>query len=126
MVPTSLLPVKKCFALSIGEAYYLGMDAELKEYLQRMEERMSGAFVANLGDLRTELVNRIDGLDRRLEAVEKRIAHLGLQFGSFAAQFQQLYNDHQQTLATQYAQQVAIDQLAARVKRLEEDRGKAA
>lgn len=115
--------------------YYFYMDAELKEHLQRMEARIvqavthdvSAATVGNLTDLRNELVGRMDGMERRMDSMERAMGHLNLTVSQLDVKVSSLnrlvtgmQNDNQADLSNQAALQRAVDDLAARVKQLED------
>ena len=90
----------------------------LLHLIEQMNERMDQRFEA--------VGKRFDALDRRLGLMDSRLDRIGE--GVSGVQFQlaavtrwadRLDNDHNAVVATQNAQQLAIDDLAARVARLE-------
>lgn len=116
------------------------MDDDLKQHLEKMEgrlengfgdriDRLAIAFAANLSELRTELVTRFDIADRRMESMERMMAHLTLGVSQMDVKVANLnrlitgmQNDTQAVLSNQAALQRTVDDLAARVKKLEEGR----
>lgn len=113
------------------------MDAELKEYLERMEGRIvqrlvldiSAANVGILTDLRNELVGRMDSLDRRMDSMERMMGHMNLTVSQLDVKVSSLnrlisgiQNDNQAVISNQAALQRTLDDLTARVKKLEDER----
>lgn len=87
------------------------------------------AFTANLADLRTELVTRFDIMERRMDSMERTVGHLSLTVSQVDVKVTSLnrlivgvQNDSQAVLGNQAALQRIVDDLATRVKKLEDDR----
>ena len=90
--------------------------------IQHMGERMDQRFEA--------VDRRFEAVDRRFEAVESRLDRIGDTLAGLLSQMSgmtrwadRLDRDHSAVQATQTAQQHAIDDLAARVARLEGRKG---
>ena len=110
------------------------MDAELKDYLVQMEARLTTridgfavAFTGNLTDLRKELTGRMDLSDMRMESIERTMMHMNLTLGQLDLKVTSLnrliggvQSDHQALLGNQAGLQRTLDDLTARVKKLEE------
>ena len=93
------------------------------------QERMMEAFTANLSELRNEMNARFDKVDARFEVLERRtermevdMQSLILQTGGMSKSLTDAERIDSRFAATQSAQQAAIDDLAARVAKLERER----
>jgi chromosome segregation ATPase len=102
--------------------------AIIREEIAASEQRITHATAANLSDLREEIIRRIEELSRRIETLERRfeilapvILSVDTRMGAFTRAVDQLLTTHDQTANTVTAQQRAIDQLVARVTRIERE-----
>lgn len=96
-------------------------DIENVVSLQQLGERLDQRFDA--------VDRRFEAVDRRFEAVENRLERISDTLAAVQAQMagmtrwaDRLDRDHSAVLATQTAQQRTIDDLVARIARLEEPR----
>jgi hypothetical protein len=48
-------------------------DAELKQHLQGMEDRMAALIAGEIGSLHTDIGERFDRMDTRLESIDSRL-----------------------------------------------------
>jgi len=94
--------------------------------LDRVVSRIVDAFTANLSDLRNEMISRFEKVDERFDAVLRRLDRI--ETNVTATQMQTMGMSKSLTdaerldtamLGTQFAQQRAIDDLAARVTQIE-------
>ena len=94
---------------------------EIRAEIAASEQRITHATAANLSDLREELSRRIEALERRFENLAPVILSIDARMAAFSRSVDQLLTAHDQTASTLTAQQRAIDQLAARVARIERE-----
>jgi chromosome segregation ATPase len=104
-----------------------GSEQRLRAEITASEQRITHATAANLSDLREELIRRIEELSRRIETLERRFENLtpvilsiDTRMGAFTRAVDQLLTAHGETANTVTTQRV-IDQLVARVTRIERE-----
>ena len=106
--------------------------AIVREEFAAAEERITHATAGNLSDLRAELISRIEELSRRMETLEQRVERrfdiltpailsVDARIGPFTRVMEQINTGYDQATNTLTAQQRAIDQLSARVAKLERE-----
>src|SRR5438552_1943345 len=100
----------------------------VRQLSERLDQRVE-AVVSLIQQLGERLDQRFEAVDRRFEAVENRLERINDNLAAVQSQMaamtrwaDRLDRDHSAILATQTAQQRAIDDLAARVVRLEGQR----
>jgi hypothetical protein len=96
--------------------------AAVQAEIKAAEERIVTATIANLSDLRGELIRRLDTIERRTERMETNLHAVMLQTAGMSKSLSQA-EALDTSFATQLAaQQKAIDELYARLRRIEGQR----
>ena len=95
--------------------------AELRDSLDRAVEAIALNVSERLADLRDELTRRLEGTSIRLDRIDTRLAAIELQNSGIQKWMASTERLQSQTLGTQSAQQRVIDDLAARVAKLERE-----
>ena len=97
-------------------------DRRIDRVLERFDHAIE-AFTSNLSEVRAELIERIDKvhetLNRRLDRVETNLNAVQMQLLGMSKSLTDAERLDSTMLGTQSAQQRAIDDLAARVTRIE-------
>jgi hypothetical protein len=106
--------------------------AESEARLRDQFKEALGAAVVAIGtdfsELRAEMTRRSASIDRHFQTIERRLDNLApvivsaeARMATFTRSVDQLISAHDENASTQTAQQQAIDQLAARVTRIERE-----
>jgi chromosome segregation ATPase len=95
--------------------------AALKTDLIARQDRAVEAIAAEISALRTELAARMDTLERRFETIAPTILGTSAQISVLTRGLDQLLALHGKTTGDQAAIQRAVDQLTARVAKLERE-----
>jgi chromosome segregation ATPase len=102
--------------------------SELRTEIRANQDRAAESFATELTQVREELTARIDQLSRRVGTLEERVSNLApviisldARMATFTRSMDRLVGLHDDVAATQAAQQRAIDQLAARITRIEKE-----
>jgi len=100
-----------------------------EQRMMERQERAMEALTANLSDLRNEMNSRFETVDRRFESLERRLERTSETLISIDSRMSALTKwadtldrDNLALANTQSAQQRTIDDLAARVAKLERER----
>ena len=103
--------------------------AAVEQRLIDRQERTMEALIGNITDLRNEMNARFETVDRRFEALERRFERtsetlhsIDTRMGALTKWADTLDRDNLALANTQAGQQRAIDNLAARVAKLESER----
>lgn len=98
------------------------MDAELKAELDRRFEGMVELIRSVAERLETRMEHGFENLGQKIDRLDTRQAAVEMQLFGINRSLDQRDRSVSELIATQYAQQKAIDDLVTRVKRLEEQR----